>query len=346
MKITLHIIALFLAILILLGAAQLARLLPVDSQEFVEKKYAGWNGVLRGWICTRWSAGGSFTSWLNACATEFEKSHNGVYLEFTTVSEQAMSQLFTSGIRPPELIFFSPGIVTDGGMLSGAQTLALGGYVWVYNQALADGAPAEAVCLPDDAGRCFSIASVCMHADPAAPEPEHIDPGLDLGLPTSAAAQDIEVSLDAFIDGRLPALIVSQSELARLIRLRDAGKGPDWTCTAAGEWALADQQFIGAATAGEASALAEEFIAFLRSAACQKKLASIGAFSVTETTIYPAHSSYMPMEVQLHSRRQVGPEIFSEYPLPYSEGIVRLFREGQISAAEAINHIFPGSYSN
>jgi len=346
LKITLHILALFLAVLLVLGAAQLARLLPTDSQEFVEKKYAGWSGVLRGWVCTRWSAAGSFTSWLNACAAEFEKAHEGVYLEFTAVTEQAMAQLFTSGMRPPELVFFSPGVITDGRMLTGAQRLAMGGYVWVYNCALADGAPAQAVCLPDDMGHSFSIASVCMHADPSAPELKIEEPGLDLGLPASATAQNIEISLDAFIDGELPALIVSQSELARLIRLRDAGKGPDWACAPAGEWALTDQLLTGAATAGEAAALAEEFIRFLRSDGCQDRLADIGAFSVTERTIYPAHSAYAAMEIQLKSRRQLGPEIFSEYPPPNSDGIVRIFREGQISAGEALNRIFPGSYSN
>ena len=153
MRKSLQLLCLICVLALIVAAARIFPRLPADSQPYVEKKYAGWNGVLRGWISSEWSCGGSFVRWLNACAAGFEKRHEGVYLEFTEVDAAAMADLGDSGIRPPELVLFSPGVQVDAARLlpldaqaalncgsDRALPVAMGGYIWVYNRALCDSA--------------------------------------------------------------------------------------------------------------------------------------------------------------------------------------------------------------
>ena len=361
MRKSLQLLCLICVLALAVAAARIFPRLPADSQPYVEKKYAGWNGVLRGWIASQWCCDGSFNRWLNACAAGFEKRHEGVYLEFTEVDASAIKELGDSGIRPPELVLFSPGVQADPADLlpldvhaslncgsDCALPVAMGGYIWVYNRALCDGAPSiddldALTILPDDDGRRFSAAAVALlsegtnDAEIALP-----DPGLDLGLPAMAEADaeliQTEDALKDFINGELPYLIVTQAELARLIRLRDAGRGPDWACAAAGDYACVDQllmlgvvdQTDGAGSAREA--LAAEFAAYLLSEDCQKKLADIGGFAVTDVQLYSSYSAYAPMEALLRSRSLAVPDAFSEHS-PENEGtIVREFLRGGVDA--------------
>ena len=78
-----------------------AQELPPDPGKYVEKKYSGWTGVLRGWVYSDWSCSGSFISWLNSAAAEFEKQHEGVYIEFESVNREALA---AEGIRPPDML--------------------------------------------------------------------------------------------------------------------------------------------------------------------------------------------------------------------------------------------------
>ena len=283
--------------------------LPVDGGRLAAEKYAGWNGVLQAWVCSRWSCSGSFITWLNGCAAEFEKDHDGVYIEFTPVDESALH----SGIRTPDMIFLSPGIPDAGG---DALPVAMGGYIWVYNRALTDAPPEQNITLlPDEPGRSFTRAlQALMSGEPDAEEKALPDAGIDLGLPASAAAVNVDPdALDRFIDGELPALVVSQKELAKLIRLRDDGRGPDWACAPTGDHAFTDQVLLAAVSRGtdEASIqkqeLCEAFRAQLLGDEAQAALAGIGAFSVTGETIYPGHSPYAPLDALLHSRPVVTP---------------------------------------
>ncbi len=374
MRKSLQLLSLIFVVLLAIAAARILPRLPADAQPYVEKKYAGWNGVLRGWIASDWSCGGGFVRWLNACAAEFEKQHDGVYLEFTEVTGSAMREMGGSGIRLPELVLFSPGVLTDaGGLLAidapaglapnlaacgagRALPVAMGGYIWVYNRALCDGAPqtaAEAVPLtlpPDGAGRSFTAAAIALlSGDPGAPEAELELPeaGLDLGLPASAAT-DAEVlvpaedALDRFIDGEIPATVATQRELARLIRLRDAGKGPDWACAATGDWACADQLLMlgvvaqDGADGAERAALAAEFAAWLLRDESQQKLADVGAFPATNVRAHSDFSAYAPMETLLRSRALLVPDVFSEHSGADGAEIARDFLSGRLSAEDAL----------
>ena len=366
MRKSLQLLCLICVLILILAAARIFPRLPADSQPYVEKKYAGWNGVLRGWISSEWTCGGSFVRWLNACAAGFEKRHEGVYLEFTEVGAAAMANLADSDIRPPELVLFSPSVQVDAADLlpldahasvncgsDRALPVAMGGYIWVYNRALCDGAPTindlnALTILPDGDGRYFTAAAIALlsgHAEEGE-EIELSDPGLDLGLPAMAQS-GVEViqsedALTDFINGELPYLIVTQAELARLIRLRDAGRGPDWACAGTGEIALADQLLMlgvvdqSDENGAQREALAAEFAAYLLSEDCQERLADIGGFAVTDVQLYSSYSAYAPMEALLRSRSLAVPDAFSEHSVAEAELIVREFLRGNIGAEAAL----------
>ena len=362
----LQLLCLICVLALVLAAARIFPRLPADSQPYVEKKYAGWNGVLRGWVSSRWSCGGSFVRWLNACAAGFEKRHEGVYLEFTEVDAAAMAAMGDSGIRPPELVLFSPGAGPDASRLlpidahaslncgsDRALPVAMGGYIWVYNRSLCDGAPSvdelnPLTLLPDDPGRNYSAAAVALLSGNVDADEEIVltDPGLDLGLPTMAeVGAELIQSADAltdFINGELPYLIVTQAELARLIRLRDAGRGPDWACAATGDYACGDQLLLlGVADQSDEAgkqreSLAAEFATYLLSEDCQRKLADIGGFAVTDVQLYTSLSAYAPMEALLRSRSLAVPDAFSEHSIQNAGDIVRQFLRGQLDAGSAL----------
>ena len=362
----LRLLCLVCVLALIVAAARIFPRLPADSQPYVEKKYAGWNGVLRGWISSEWTCGCSFIRWLNACAAGFEKQHEGIYLEFTEVDAAAMAGLADSGIRPPELVLFSPGVQVDSANLlpievhatircgtDRALPVAMGGYIWVYNRALCDGAPSSdnldvLTILPDSNGRSFSAAAIALLSGESGGNAEIAlpDQGLDLGLP-AMARPNVEIiqsedALTAFINGELPHLVVTQAELARLIRLRDAGRGPDWACAATGEVSCGDQLLLlggvdqSDEAGGQREALAAEFAAYLLGEDCQKKLADIGGFAVTDVQLYSSHSAYAPMEALLRSRALAVPDAFSEHSVADAGAIVREFLRGNIGAEAAL----------
>lgn len=245
------------------------RALPQDNRALVARKYDGWSGVLRLWVCEGWQPGaGSFAGWLNRCASVFEKRHPGVYVQPQIVDAGAIASMNDSGILPPDMLLFPPGVLEaprglmpldiDAGprpSLAGvgaaggrtfAVPVAMGGYAWVYNAGLIDDIPpdwrdAGPAVPPDDAGHSYGAAllSLCAesHADGAADHPDVEAPGLDLGLPAAANAssralpEDFDFSGTAsrdFINGKAPALLATPRELRRLQALSDQGRGPDW----------------------------------------------------------------------------------------------------------------------
>lgn len=343
------------------AAVLLSRNLPPDTRTYVETKYAGWNGVLQAWVCARWSPAGSFISWLNECAADFEKAHDGVYIEFTPVDMAAMRAMDESGIPRPDLVFFSPGIFEGEDMLSDVEIpaelrdefldfksclpVAMGGYIWVFNRSLCtspSGLPR--MILPDADGRSFSAALIPLletgDADAALPEP-----GLDLGLPAISDLEPMaasEEAIDRFINGEIECTIITQRELSRLIRLRENGRGPDWDCHVSGSFAWADQLLLAGVPrqedgrSAERMELSREFAALLTGEKAQAALADIGAFSVTRTQVHPTHSAYAELDALLSSRPLAVPQVFSEHSAQNGAAIIRAFFAGEISAREAI----------
>ena len=155
--------ALCLALLVPL-LLRASRILPLDTRPLVAEKYAGWSGVLRLWVYEGWPWGADSPSpWLNRCVARFEKAHPGVYIQPRFVDAGAIASLNDSGILPPDMILFPPGLMDSpealealeppaalrpalarcgmwGGRLR-AVPVAMGGYAWAWNAALLDGIP-------------------------------------------------------------------------------------------------------------------------------------------------------------------------------------------------------------
>lgn len=279
-----------------------ARELPRDNQALVGKKYAGWSGVLRIWAFEGWTGGDLMAGWINGCAAAFEKSHPGVYIEVTYPGAEAVRALGRTGVRPPDMILFPPGLMdsADGLSLlpdgSFAQPVALGGYAWVIN----DGAEGVGIP-PDEKWRSWSQA-VGHLGDPGAiiEEIEIEPPGIDLGLPASASGAD---ALTRFMGGELNAVPVTQRELARLIRLQDQGRGPQWRLqTGAAAWT--DQVIYLSIAEGGQEALSQELLLHLLSEECQARLTRVNLFGVTDAA--PTYAPGSAMEAMALSLLRQG----------------------------------------
>ena len=94
----------------------------------------------------------------------------------------------------------------------------------------------------------------------------------------SAAASAAD-ALTRFMNGELRAVPVTQREIARLLRLQDQGRGPEWRLQCSGAWT--DQVMYLSIVAGGQEALSQEFLAHLLSPECQARLAKVKLLSAT-----------------------------------------------------------------
>ena len=188
--------------------------LPPDTHALIGKKYAGWSGVLRLWICQ--DGAPSVGGWLNACIANYEKQHPGVYVQPEFVEAADIAAIGESGILPPDMVLFPPGMLETPARLlpltpqSGlraplrhtgdwagttyAVPVALDGYIWALNTRLMPSLPdtwrgSEALlAVSEDRGAALLGLCAGSYIDDGESAPP-IDPGLSLGLPESAAPQ-------------------------------------------------------------------------------------------------------------------------------------------------------------
>ena len=201
--------------LVLLGlmipaALRMRGQLPMDTQPLIEKKYGGWAGVLRLWVCEGWKPGaGSAAGWLNRCIAGYEKAHPGVYVQPEYVDASAMHALEEDGLTPPDLVLFPPGGIESPSLLlplegdyairpgltwsDRAVPVMLGGYMWVWDATRLTGIPrswrdAEATLAvpPDEPGRLWSAALLALcsgkYREDAPALPSEPNDALELGL--------------------------------------------------------------------------------------------------------------------------------------------------------------------
>lgn len=218
-------------------------ILPLDTRPLVEEKYAGWSGVLRLWVFEGWPCGnGSLSPWLNRCVSGFEKAHPGVYIQPQFVDAGALASFNDSGILPPDMLLFPPGLLSEPfgllpldvptdlrpalancGVQNGAVyavPVAMGGYLWAWNAALIDGLPdswqgADAtlsVPIPERwrhwDGALLALCSG-RYSEKSNEEalPETSLPGLDLGLGETETPAPTAAPIsndDAALPRRLP----------------------------------------------------------------------------------------------------------------------------------------------
>lgn len=341
-----------------------AKMLPLDSRELVDVKYAGWNGVLRVWIAEGWQPGsGSLVGWLNRCASSFEKKHNGVYVQVTSVSPEQLRTMAQSELRVPDAILFAPGMLEDADGLIPlpselplrrelhtsyyAAPVAMGGYAW----ALAD-TESEKVLLPaDDEFHAWSAALLALSSggvDAAAPEP----PGLDLGLPVFAPVnvsiiEESETPFTDFTNGEAGALVVTQREIARLKERAGQGRGPDWTIDVLSKKAFTDQLLlfgIPACNDGDAEerrALSIEWLMHLLGEECQTALTASGAFPVTDApTEYLSTDPLASLDLALRAPGLVTPPVFGSAWRRDARLALEEYLSGEYTASQAFGRLF------
>ncbi|MBR1822147.1 MAG: hypothetical protein IJ769_11085 [Clostridia bacterium] len=219
-------------------------ILPIDNAPLVAEKYAGWSGVLRLWVFEGWQSGaGSLSAWLNKCIARFEKRHPGVYVQPQTVEAGALSNLNDTGILPPDMLLFPPGVLDSPrgllpltapdalrtelahcGAWNGATyavPVAMGGYIWAWNTALIDGIPGSwreidaALAVPEaEPYRHWEAALLALCAGRYAKTPAEVEtqsdielPGMDLGLtaPETPAPRSTPEVAGETLPCRLPA---------------------------------------------------------------------------------------------------------------------------------------------
>ena len=336
MKTVIRIAGLMLALITAFAAVRLFAQLPADNKENIAQKYAGWSGVLQAGVCSRWQASGSFTRWLNRCAADFEKQHDGVYIEFIECEETDIPGIFE--IYTPDMFFFSPGVITDESAAADVQAVCIGGYALAYNRNMDITNPLRYIQTDTDA-HCYTAASVALCGAGPDSESSLPDAAMDIGLPASAAETDM---FNRFTAGEIPCIAVSSKDISRLQKLSDAGKGPDWALICPDGIAFTDQILYMMTPSvlpddGRAEIIAG-FARFLLTDECQSYLSDIGAIPVCGGNIYPAHSPYAAVEAWL-SGEKIVPPVFSEYSAADCEAIVRAFEEGATDKRRALESI-------
>ena len=305
------------------------RALPVETEDYIAKKYEGYSGVIKCWICADFSCAGSFNSWLNSCAAPFERAHDGVYIEIETVSASAM-EARDQAIAPPDMIFYSPSMKNTE-HLTGACVLALGGTIGVTR----DGAqfdPAQCA-IGRDSNRDMAAAAILAGAGDSKSAPvEEI--GVDLGLPAgTGAAMTAEQALQTFIDGSASCAMVTSAQLSKLIDRRDRGLSPNWECVRA-DTPFTDQLLLGAANCGgDKQAVCLAFLKYLTGEESQMRLADIVAHSPT-MRIYPDTSPYAAMDAAIARPDRISPRMDANTQIDCLD-MIYLLRSGDLNLAAA-----------
>ena len=354
-----------LAVLLVLLFLRIRASLPGDTGPLIREKYGGWSGVLRLWVYEGWAA--NAMGWLNRAISAFEKEHEGVYIQARKVDAAALRDFAVSGVDPPDMTLFPPGLL-DGpealaavgelpelrpglaGCADGyAAPVLMGGYAWVYDRQALDGPPEKgdtAVCAPSGAYASPPAAYMLLSTGEREAEVELETPGLDLGLPANAeigkASPVNEDAYGAFTRGEVPALTATQAEVRRLMALTETGRGPDWTAAATGEAMLADQLLLLGIVdwprediAGR-QALCRAFLLHLLDAETQATLETCGALPVIEgLSVYGGENGYAALEAAA-SLPLLIPPVFGEEGREALAAVSEAFFRGELGAAEGL----------
>ena len=354
-----------LAVLLVLLFLRIRASLPGDTGPLIREKYGGWSGVLRLWVYEGWAA--NAMGWLNRAISAFEKEHEGVYIQARKVDAAALRDFAVSGVDPPDMTLFPPGLL-DGpealaavgelpelrpglaGCADGyAAPVLMGGYAWVYDRQALDGPPEKgdtAVCAPSGAYASPPAAYMLLSTGEREAEVELETPGLDLGLPANAeigkASPVNEDAYGAFTRGEVPALTATQAEVRRLTALTETGRGPDWTAAATGEAMLADQLLLLGIVdwprediAGR-QALCRAFLLHLLDAETQATLETCGALPVIEgLSVYGGENGYAALEAAA-SLPLLIPPVFGEEGREALAAVSEAFFRGELGAAEGL----------
>lgn len=344
--------------------------LPNDGSPIVQEKYAGWSGVLRVWVCDDLRIGGtSPISWLNACATAFEKSHKGIYVNVQTVPSEAIARMDETGINPPDMIIWPAGLLDDADYLielSGEYPLRLGLDISPYAVPVLTGAhfwifdTDQYSALPND---MYDVSSACRNDDAAAlvalstglragETVEKALPGVDLGLvaaPTAMPETKGDVKCRAsreliltdephalFSEGEVEAFVGDMRDLARL------GDESGWGVCVTGEYTYIDEMALcsiidtHASSADERQSLCQDLISLMLGEG-QALAARAGAMpAAIGAAAYAGDATLAAIEAALEPLICVTPPAFGKAD---TLGAADKYIQGALTADEAIDEI-------
>ncbi len=319
---------------------------PIPKDDILKKKSEGFSGVLRLWISEETSASAfGLSAWLTKESANFEKKHDGVYVQITPVSKNTLASFSYAAELPPDMIVFSPGMLESAhGLIQTDASNRLRSEFQNYESHLctpiAMGSPFWAI-RKDHARMPLSgktllfekgVSLRAMHAlkkDVASATQRGTQYGIDLGLPAPDDKHDkyiieetrevapgpesriLENAQAFFIKGEGDALFLTQKELPSLV---NAAGAPEFEIAMTGE-IYADCLSLFAVTdtkTGEAKGMCIQFLEHLLSEDAQKRLESAKAFSVTGEVVYGGKAHYQEIEMLLSETTIIPAPAFSK----------------------------------
>ena len=333
-------------ILLLLAAAINALdVFPLPGDDAIMENSKGFSGVLRLWISEEKSPSPSgLSTWLTKESAQFEKKHDGVYVQITPVSKETLASFSYAAELPPDMIVFSPGMLenaqglteTDAARLlrkefsdyaDGLCTpVAMGAAFWAIREGIDP--PLSGKTLLIDQEYAYS-ALYALKSDLNPQKTPGAGYGVDLGLPIYEHQSDdiiieetgelrpganshvSENACISFINGEGDAAFVSNKALSTLTNAKSA---PEFRIAVTGE-IYADLLSLFAVTdtkTGEAREMCVRFLEHLLSEDAQKRLESTKAFSVTDANLYAGKRHYQEIEMNLSSSKVIPAPAFSD----------------------------------
>ena len=333
--------------LIVFSAFRSLEMFPIPKDDAISQNSFEFSGVLRLWISEENSpAAASLASWLMNESARFEKKHDGVYVQITQVSAETLSSFSYAAELPPDMVVFSPGVLTNrSGLIQinagkyprdefrgyedgYAFPIAIGAHAWAKRSG-AGGQQLTGQALlfeeGDEKSALYALLSDAPKSDSSTGRY-----GIDLGLPDGNHADIKEDhsetgeilpgpgseitknALSAFIKGKGDYVFLSSKTLPILI---NASSAPEFEIVLTGKPSIDMISLFGITDTpkGEKQKMCVSFLLHLLSEDAQKRLLGAGAFSVrNDITVYSSKKHYALIEEYLLTHTLELPGAFSK----------------------------------
>ena len=340
-----RVLLLGIVIFLVYAAIHTLNLFPFPKDDMQKENSEAFSGVLRLWISEKNSASPSgLSAWLSRESAQFEKKHDGVYVQITPVSEKTLASFSYAAELPPDMIVFSPGMLesneglvkTDVSNLLRTEfqnyeshlctPIAIGASFWAIRNENAREPLSGKTLLFEKGNSLRALYALKKDFSPSAPHSAQY--GIDLGLPISIDKNDesiieethsispgsgsliLENAKSAFIKGEGDAILMTQKDLPYLI---NASGSPEFEIAMTGDLYTDCLSLFSVTDAkdGEAKEMCASFLKHLLSEDAQKRLESAKAFSVTGEVIYSGKSHYQEIEMMLSEAKLIPAPAFS-----------------------------------
>lgn len=345
---------------------------PFPKDDILSEKNKEFSGVLRLWISEEDSPSAKgLSAWLKSESTRFEKKYDGVFVQITPVSKETLSSFSYAAELPPDMIVFSPGILTSAQGLVPVQVssdlreefnsyesgyctpITMGASFWAIRKGVSPPLTGKTLLFEKERAQSALYALKSDLAETKTPGARY---GVDLGLPiydnespetksespgAIIPGKDSKISDNAcayFINGEGDAAFLSHKAL---VSLMNASSAPEFEIAITEEF-YSDQLALFAVTetgANGAKEICERFLRHLLSDDAQKRLESTKAFSVTNAQIYAGKARYQEIEMLLSSMKILPAPAFSDHKQAAQDTLTAIIR-----GETALDSVF--SFSN